>query len=129
YDIMRQSDNFFFFSSRRRHTISKRDWSSDVCSSDLQKELGERNGKVGEIGDLREQIEQSDMPERIMEVAKKELERYEMVPQSSAESSVIRNYLEWLLDLPWTEKTKDTLDIGHAKQILDGDHYGLDTVE
>src|SRR5699024_2577006 len=87
----------------------------------IQKELGERNGKVGEIVDLREQIEQSDMPERIMEVAKKELERYEMVPQSSAESSVIRNYLEWLLDLPWTEKTKDTLDIGHAKQILDED--------
>ncbi len=95
----------------------------------IQKELGERNGKVGEIGDLREQIEQSDMPERIMEVAKKELERYEMVPQSSAESSVIRNYLEWLLDLPWTEKTKDTLDIGHAKQILDEDHYGLDKVK
>src|SRR5699024_6866550 len=72
----------------------------------IQKELGERNGKGVEIGDLREQIEQSDIPERIMEVAKKELERYEMVPQSSAESPVIRNYLEWLLDLPWTEKTK-----------------------
>ncbi|HEX6592975.1 MAG TPA: endopeptidase La [Bacillota bacterium] len=95
----------------------------------IQKELGERNGKVGEINELREEIEQSEMPERIMEVAMKELERYEMVPQSSAESSVIRNYLEWLLDLPWAEKTEDRLDIAHAKQILDEDHYGLEKVK
>src|SRR5690606_34060082 len=68
----------------------------------IQKELGDKDGKSGEVSDLRKKIESSDMPQRIKEVALKELDRYEKVPQSSAESSVIRNYLEWLLVLPWT---------------------------
>src|SRR5699024_267504 len=63
----------------------------------IQKELGDKDGKTGEIADLQEKIEQSDMPERITQVATKELERYERIPQTSAESSVIRNYLDWLL--------------------------------
>ncbi|MUK86951.1 endopeptidase La [Ornithinibacillus sp. L9] len=95
----------------------------------IQKELGDKDGKTGEVGQLREKLEQSDMPDRIREVAMKELNRYETVPQSSAESSVIRNYLEWLLSLPWTEKTQDTIEINHAKEILDKDHYGLEKVK
>lgn len=95
----------------------------------IQKELGEKEGKSGEVSDLREKIEQSGMPERIMEVALKELGRYEKVPQSSAESSVIRNYIDWLLALPWTEKSQDTIDISLAQDILDKDHYGLDKVK
>src|SRR5699024_11137833 len=95
----------------------------------IQKELGEKDGKTGEVGDLNEKIEQSDMPERIVEVAKKELDRFEKIPQSSAESSVIRNYLEWLLALPWSKKTNDTVEIKHAHRILDEDHYGLDKVK
>src|SRR5699024_5944939 len=74
-------------------------------------------------------IEESQMPERITEVALKELERFERVPQSSAESSVIRNYIDWLLSLPWTEKTADTIKIEQAEKILDQDHYGLDKVK
>src|SRR5690606_3140417 len=73
----------------------------------IQKELGDKDGKSGEVSDLRKKIDESDMPERIREVALKELGRYEKVPQSSAESAVIRNYLEWLLALPWTEKSQD----------------------
>ncbi|WP_047981684.1 endopeptidase La [Ornithinibacillus contaminans] len=95
----------------------------------IQKELGDKEGKTGEVSDLREKIEKSGMPERMMEVALKELGRYEKVPQSSAESSVIRNYIEWILSLPWTEKSQDTIDINHAKNILDKDHYGLDKVK
>ncbi|WP_010099026.1 endopeptidase La [Ornithinibacillus scapharcae] len=95
----------------------------------IQKELGDKDGKSGEVSDLREKIEKSNMPERILEVALKELGRYEKVPQSSAESSVIRNYLEWLITLPWTEMSQDTIEINHAQEILDKDHYGLGKVK
>ncbi|MFC3040037.1 endopeptidase La [Virgibacillus xinjiangensis] len=95
----------------------------------IQKELGEKEGKTGEVGQLREEVEQSDMPENIKEVALKELGRFEKVPQSSAESSVIRNYLDWLLALPWTKKTRDTIEIPEAEKILDDDHYGLEKVK
>ncbi|WP_042223310.1 endopeptidase La [Oceanobacillus manasiensis] len=95
----------------------------------IQKELGEKDGKTGEVGQLREKIINSDMPENIMEVALKELDRYEKVPQSSAESSVIRNYLEWLIALPWTQQSEDTIEINKAEDILNTDHYGLDKVK
>ncbi|MBP1968817.1 ATP-dependent Lon protease [Virgibacillus natechei] len=95
----------------------------------IQKELGEKEGKTSEVGQLSEKIELSDMPDSIKEVAKKELGRYEKVPQSSAESSVIRNYLDWLLALPWTKKTTDTIEIDNAETILDEDHYGLEKVK
>lgn len=95
----------------------------------IQKELGERDGKSGEVGELQERIDESDMPEHIREVALKELGRFEKVPQSSAESSVIRNYLEWLLTLPWTKETQDTIDINEAEDVLNEGHYGLDKVK
>ncbi len=69
------------------------------------------------------------MPERIENVALKELDRYEKVPQTSAESSVIRNYIEWLVSLPWTNETTDNLEINRAERILNEDHYGLDKVK
>ena len=95
----------------------------------IQKELGEHDGKTGEVAELRKKIEERNMPERVVKVAMKELDRFEKVPQSSAESSVIRNYLEWLISLPWSEKTTDTIEIQRAKEILDKDHYGLNKVK
>lgn len=95
----------------------------------IQRELGDKDGKSGEIQELTKRIDDSDMPERIREVATKELRRYESVPKSSAESAVIRNYVEWLLSLPWTIKTEDTIEINYAKKILDEDHYGLQKVK
>jgi len=95
----------------------------------IQKELGEGDGKAGEVGELTERIEKSEMPDRIREVAQKELSRYERVPQSSAESSVIRNYLDWLLALPWTKKTEDAIELHLAEEVLNRDHYGLDKVK
>ncbi|MDC3415690.1 endopeptidase La [Aquibacillus salsiterrae] len=95
----------------------------------IQKELGDKDGKSGEVAQLRQKVEKSDMPEKIIEVAFKELDRYEKVPQSSAESSVIRNYIDWLLALPWTKQTEDNLDIQHAEMTLNEDHYGLEKVK
>ena len=95
----------------------------------IQKELGESDDKMSEVVRLREQILERKMPEKITEVALKELERFERVPQTSSESAVIRNYLDWLISLPWTEKTEDTIEIDEAEKILNADHYGLDKVK
>ncbi|MEC0345904.1 endopeptidase La [Peribacillus frigoritolerans] len=95
----------------------------------IQKELGDKEGKTGEIEVLNEKIEEADMPEHIKETALKELDRYEKVPSSSAESAVIRNYIEWLISLPWTKATKDDLNIHKAEKILNRDHHGLEKVK
>ncbi|MGB8001249.1 MAG: endopeptidase La [Anaerobacillus sp.] len=95
----------------------------------IQKELGEKEGKTGEIATLKEKIEEANMPENVLEMALKELDRYEKIPQSSAESSVIRNYIDWLIQVPWSKETTDNLDINHAEKILDEDHYGLEKVK
>jgi ATP-dependent Lon protease len=95
----------------------------------IQKELGEKEGKAGEVESLKEKIEQVGMPEHVKATALKELERYEKIPASSAESSVIRNYLDWLIALPWTKQTEDILDIHRAEKILNAEHYGLEKVK
>lgn len=95
----------------------------------IQTELGDKEGKGGEVEELREKIEQSGMPEETMKAALKELDRYEKLPASSAESGVIRNYIDWLLALPWTEATEDIIDLSHSEEILNNDHYGLEKVK
>lgn len=95
----------------------------------IQKELAEGDGKLSEIDQLREDIKKAKMPERVTKVALEELERYERIPQNSAESSVIRNYLDWLISIPWYKKTEDTIEIIEAENILNEDHYGLDKVK
>ncbi len=95
----------------------------------IQTELGDKEGKGGEVEELREKIEQSGMPEETMKAALKELDRYEKLPASSAESGVIRNYMDWLLALPWTEATEDMIDLVHSEEILNKDHYGLEKVK
>ncbi|WP_075619971.1 endopeptidase La [Paenisporosarcina indica] len=95
----------------------------------IQTELGDKEGKTGEIADLRKKIEESGMPESTLKVAEKELDRYEKLPAAAAESGIIRNYLDWLVALPWTESTADRLDINHAEKILNRDHDGLESVK
>ncbi|WP_453994618.1 endopeptidase La [Bacillus nitroreducens] len=95
----------------------------------IQKELGDKEGKTGEISSLKEKIEAVGMPEHVKKVALKELDRYEKIPQTSAESAVIRNYIEWLVSLPWTKATEDRLDIHRAEEILEKDHFGLEKVK
>ena len=95
----------------------------------IQKELGDKEGKESEMDELRKKIAEADMPQSIEEKALKELARYEKMPATSAESSVIRNYLEWLSLIPWKKETEDLLDIHRSEKILDEDHYGLEKVK
>lgn len=92
----------------------------------IQKELGEKEGRVGEAEELRTLMEEKNLPERVREKMEKEIDRLEKMPVSSAEGGVIRNYVDWLLSLPWNEQTEDDLDIKKAEQVLDEDHYGLE---
>ncbi|WP_342436980.1 endopeptidase La [Paenibacillus sp. FSL L8-0436] len=92
----------------------------------IQKELGEKEGRAGEADELRSLMEEKNLPERVQEKVEKEIDRLEKMPASSAEGSVIRNYVDWLLSLPWSESTEDDLDILKAEQVLDADHYGLE---
>ncbi|AMO32667.1 endopeptidase La [Lysinibacillus sp. fkY74-1] len=95
----------------------------------IQTELGDREGKTGEVAELRKSIDESGMPESTKEVALKELDRYEKIPSASAESGVIRNYIDWLISLPWTNATEDRMSIDHAENILNRDHAGLEKVK
>lgn len=95
----------------------------------IQKELGDKEGKTGEVALLTEKIQAAGMPEHIETTAMNELNRYEKVPVTSAESAVIRNYIEWLISLPWSKSTKDDLNIEKAEKILNKEHYGLEKVK
>jgi ATP-dependent Lon protease len=93
----------------------------------IQKELG--RGEANEIEQLKKKIETSGMPEGPQEKAMQELKRLEMMPPMSAESTVSRNYLDWLLAVPWKKKSKEIRDIKRAETILSEDHYGLEKVK
>ena len=95
----------------------------------IQKELKQKDDNSKEIEELRDKIKASSMSEEARETAEKELSRMEKMMPQSPEASVIRTYIEWLLDLPWKKLTKDNLDLVRAKEILDEDHYGLDKVK
>lgn len=95
----------------------------------IQRELGEKEGRAGEAEELRERLKKSDAPSDVKEKAEKEIARLERMPPASAEGGVIRTYVEWLLDLPWTKQTKDRLNIKRAEKVLDEDHYGLEKVK
>jgi ATP-dependent Lon protease len=92
----------------------------------IQKELGEKEGRAGEVEELRNQLANSSLPDKPREKVEKEIDRLEKMPASSAEGVVIRNYIDWLLGLPWSNQTEDDLDINRAEEILDEDHYGLE---
>ena len=91
----------------------------------IQKELGERDERGTEAEEYRDKIGEVGLPEEVEEKALKEVERLEKMPPMVAESSVIRNYLDWLLAMPWNKRSEDRIDIAIAEQILNEDHYGL----
>src|SRR5487761_1804869 len=93
----------------------------------IHKELG--RGEKSELDDLKKKIEAAGMPKDVEEKAIQELKRLEMMPPMSAESTVSRSYLDWLLAVPWKKKSKEIRDIGVAEKILEEDHYGLDKVK
>ena len=95
----------------------------------IQRELGEEDEIQAEVNELRERIEQAELPEHARKAADRELARLERLPPAAAEYGVIRTYLEWLVELPWSKTTEDNLDIKHAREVLDADHYDLEKVK
>ncbi len=95
----------------------------------IQRELGEEDEVQAEVNELRERIEQADLPEHARTAVDRELARLERLPPAAAEYGVIRTYLDWLVDLPWSKTTEDNLDIKHAHEVLDADHYDLEKVK
>lgn len=92
----------------------------------IQKELGDKEGRAGEVEELRAGLAEAELPEKIAAKVEKEIDRLEKMPAASAEGAVIRTYVEWLLALPWSKLTDDDLDIARAEKILDDEHYGLE---
>jgi ATP-dependent Lon protease len=95
----------------------------------IQAELGEFDESAAEAGELREQLEGIDLPEDVRTQAERELRRLEQLPPQAAEHGVIRAYLEWIASLPWDRSTPDNLDLRHARQVLDEDHYDIEQVK
>ncbi|MBO8137241.1 MAG: endopeptidase La [Desulfotomaculum sp.] len=91
----------------------------------IQKELGDKDDRAAEGEELRERISKSKLPKEVEQKVIKEVERLEKMPPMAAEAAVVRNYIEWVLSLPWSKSTRDRLDIKTAERILDEDHYGL----
>jgi ATP-dependent Lon protease len=95
----------------------------------IQEELGEVDETQAEATELRERLEQAGLPDYAWKQAERELQRFERLPPQAAEHGVIRTYLEWLADLPWSTSTDDNLDLKHARKVLDRDHYDIELVK
>jgi ATP-dependent Lon protease len=95
----------------------------------IQEELGEGDEQQAEVNELRELIAEKNLPEDAAKAANRELGRLERLPPAAAEYGVIRTYLDWILSVPWSETTDDNLDLEHARQILDEDHFDLEKVK
>jgi ATP-dependent Lon protease len=95
----------------------------------IQKELGRKDEKGNEIDELKKKIEQSKMPKEVEEKAVQELKRLEAMPPMSAEATVSRNYLDWLIAVPWYKKSRENRDLKHAESVLHEDHYGLEKIK
>jgi ATP-dependent Lon protease len=95
----------------------------------IHKELGDQDEKTQEVEDYQKRIRKAKMPKEAEKEAKKQLKRLDQMHTDSAEASVVRTYLDWLVDMPWSKSSKDIIDIKKAKKVLDDDHYGLDIIK
>jgi ATP-dependent Lon protease len=95
----------------------------------IQRELGEGDPAAGEVVQLRKQLEENPLPEEAQKVALKELDRFSQMSPAVAEYTISRNYLDWLLNLPWNKTTHDKIDLRRAEKILNEQHYGLEKVK
>ncbi len=95
----------------------------------IHRELGEADDKTREIQDYQNKVQKARMPKEAREEALKQLRRLEQMHSDSAEATTIRTYLDWMVDVPWSKSTRDMLDIGYARKVLDREHYGLDKIK
>ena len=115
--------------AKEEMTKSQRDYFLREQMKAIRTELGETDERDDEVRDLRRKIKKAKMPREVEKEAKKQLDRLEMMHPDAIESSMVRTYIEWLVELPWSNSTRDNIDIGKVKKILDEDHYGLDKVK
>jgi len=108
------------FDERQREAILREQMAT------IQRQLGEGDGKAQEVAELTEAIAKAKMPPEAESHARKELRRYERMPEAAAESGMVRTYLDWLIELPWALPEEKPIDIAEARRILDADHYGLE---
>jgi ATP-dependent Lon protease len=111
------------FDERQREAILREQMAT------IQRQLGEGDGKGQEIAELTEAIAKAQMPAEAESQVRKELRRYERMPESAAESGMVRSYLDWLIDLPWALSPEKPIDIAEARRILDEDHFGLEKIK
>jgi ATP-dependent Lon protease len=95
----------------------------------IQRQLGEGDGKAQEVAELNAAIAKAEMPAEAESQARREVRRYERMPESAAEAGMVRSYLDWLIELPWAPPAEKTIDIAEARRILDEDHFGLQKIK
>jgi ATP-dependent Lon protease len=111
------------FDQRQREAILREQMAT------IQRQLGEGDGKAQEVAELTEAIAKAKMPPEADGQVRKELRRYERMPEAAAEAGMVRSYLDWLIELPWSLPEEKPIDIGQARKILDEDHYGLEKIK
>jgi ATP-dependent Lon protease len=111
------------FDERQREAILREQMAT------IQRQLGEGDGKAQEVAELNEAIAKAKMPADAESQAKKEVRRYERMPEAAAEAGMVRSYLDWLVELPWSLPEEKPIDIAEARRILDEDHYGLEKIK
>src|SRR5215472_531714 len=111
------------FDERQREAILREQMAT------IQRQLGEGDGKAAEVTELTEAIAKAKMPPEAESQARKELRRYERMPEAAAEAGMVRSYLDWLIELPWALPTEKPIDIADARRILDEDHFGLEKIK
>lgn len=95
----------------------------------IKEELGDVPDSDKDADEIRRRLDENPYPESIKEKIKEELSRYEMLPAASGETGVIKTYIDWMMDLPWWQESKDNEDLQAASDVLDADHYGLEKVK
>jgi ATP-dependent Lon protease len=111
------------FDERQREAVLREQMAA------IQRQLGEGDGKAEEVADLSEAIAKAGMPEEVEAQARKELRRYERMPEAAGEAGMLRTWLDWMIELPWTLPEEKPIDIKSARGILDEDHYGLEKIK
>src|SRR5213078_4129190 len=111
------------FDERQREAILREQMAT------IQRQLGEGDGKAQEVAELNEAIAKAQMPPEAESQARKEVRRYERMPEGAAEAGMVRSYLDWLIELPWALPPEKTIDIPEARRILDEDHFGLEKIK